>query len=456
VPGCHQIEAPLGHNGAVKTTSGRRSMVVMTVVGGLFASSCAALTPATDGRASDTPTTSTLEQDDSQATEPSETATTLELPDPLWQQLDLELVPIAELEEPIAFAARSGSLNYYVAERAGRIMVIQRTINDSGRERVTLSNRPLLDITEIVSVAGEGGLLGLAFSSDGRQVFVSYTDLAGDLVITEYLASLSDQADLDTARELLRVPQPFENHNGGTIAIGDDGFLYIGLGDGGGSGDPQESGQDLDSLLGKVLRIDPFADSDGPYSIPDSNPFAIEGGRSEIWLWGVRNPWKFSFDTETGDLWLPDVGQDTTEEINLLRANAGGGRGANLGWSLVEGDNPFEGRTAPTDHTGPTYVYDHDDRRCSITGGAVYRGALIALLQAVYVFGDFCSGEIFGLQILPEGLLVRPLPVRLGENQLASFGEGPDGELLVLERTGPNGIGVVYRVEPAKAEDTSG
>ncbi len=419
----------------------------------LATSACSFLTPATDADQSALAEAEGAGDTGGKSASAADvTTTTAVLADPLWQQLQLELTPIAQLEEPIAATARSGSLNYYVAERAGRVRVIQREISERGKESISVLRQPLLDLSAEVSTDSEQGLLGLQFSSDGRQLYVSYTDLEGTLVITEFAVSRTDRADLDSRRELLRVPQPAGNHNGGSLALGPDGFLYIGLGDGGGAGDPDDNGQNTQTLLGSVLRIDPFAAGDKPYGIPDGNPFAAGGdGLPEIWLWGVRNPWRMSFDSATGDLWIGDVGQDDVEEIDLLAEASGGGRGANLGWNEMEGDRPFDGGAPPAAYVPPLFTYVHESGRCSVTGGYVYRGELLPMLVGVYIFADYCTGEILGLQVLPEGVLVRPLTVAAGPNLLASFGQGPEGEILVLERSGPDGLGVVSRIDPEKA-----
>ncbi len=419
----------------------------------LAVSSCAALTPATDADQSSIGGEDTTKATTATSASSSMTTTTASLPDPVWQELRLQLTPIAQLDEPIAATARSGSLNYYIAERAGLVRVVERTVNPRGKESLKVLRQPLLDISSEVSTDSERGLLDLAFTSDGRKLYVSYTDLDGTLIIAEYPVSRSDRADVDGRRELLRVPQPAGNHNGGSLERGADGFLYVGLGDGGGSGDPDGNGQNTQTLLGSIIRIDPIADGDRPYSIPDGNPFADGGGGlPEIWLWGVRNPWRISFDAQTGDLWVADVGQNEVEELDLFRAADGGGRGANLGWRAMEGDRPFENGSPPAGYTPPLFTYEHSDGRCSVTGGYVYRGQLLTLLQGVYVFGDYCSGEIFGLEVQDEGVLTRPLTVRSTPGALASFGEGSEGELLVLERTGPDGLGHVYRIDPKVVE----
>ncbi len=371
-----------------------------------------------------------------------------ELDKPVWVDLNLVLTPIAELVEPIAFAPRSGFDHLYIGERAGVIRLVERSFNKKGGERISLSSKAVLDITELVSVEGEGGLLGIAFSTDGRFMFVSYTDLAGDLVVAEYVVGRGTRADAETRRELLRVPQPFSNHNGGQLALGVDGFLYIGVGDGGGSYDPDGNGQDPSTLLGTVVRIDTFASGEEAYAIPAGNPFSDqEGGAPEVFLWGVRNPWRFSFDQLTGDLWLPDIGQDTTEEINYLPASVGGGRGQNLGWGVMEGHLPVEGSVVPADHSAPIHVYGHENGRCSVTGGFVYRGEGIPELNGAYLFGDYCSGEIFGLHHVEGVANAWPLSITAPAGTLASFGQALDGEIYVLQTDGQ-----LMRIEQAPPE----
>ncbi len=380
----------------------------------------------------------------------STTTTAPEMPAPQWEQLPLELTLIAEYEEaePIALASRSGTTDLYVAMRSGVINRIEVTFTKgAGRERISTSTRAVLDITEMVSTRGEGGLLGLAFSTDGRFLYVSYTDTTGDSVIDEYDIDRRTEAVVDSRRELLRVDQPFENHNGGHIAFGADGFLYVGFGDGGSAGDPEGNGQDPSTLLGSIVRIDTFADGDDPYTIPSGNPFAAEDdGAEEVFLYGVRNPWRFSFDSVNGDLWIGDVGQDSFEEINYLPAATGNGVGANLGWNAMEGTSAFEGASEPEGHVPPLFDYPTDSSNCSVTGGYVYRGELHPILEGVYVFGDYCSGTIWGLQVGDDGVAARELMVSSPRNQLVSFGEGGDGELYVLQSGGQ-----ILRIEPPEA-----
>lgn len=379
----------------------------------------------------------------------------VDLERPPWLDLDLELVLIGEFLEPIGLSARPGSSDLYVIERAGVVRRIERTFTSgAGRERIRVVSNPVLDISELVSSNGERGLLGITFSTDGRFMYVSYSDLSGDSVVDEYDIGRTTTARVDSRREIIRVEQPFINHNGGSVVVGDDGFLYLGLGDGGSANDPDGNGQNPATLLGSVLRLDTVANGDDPYTIPSGNPFAADpsGGAPEVFLWGVRNPWRFSFDRVTGDLWLADVGQDAFEEINFLAANRGGGRGGNLGWGAMEGFVTVEGQSEPPNHTLPIFAYSQEGSdRCSVTGGYVYRGELIPLLEGVYLYGDYCSGEIFALQIRADGQVQgRELPVTAAKNQLVSFGEGSDGEIYVIEQGGQ-----VLRLQPKPAEPES-
>lgn len=376
--------------------------------------------------------------------------------DPAAEAVAIELTPIAELDSPVAFAPHPVTGDLYVAEQGGAVRRIE--VDDAGgRREFTVDREPALDLTGETEATGERGLLGLAFSPDGAHLYVDYTDTRGDTHVVEYRMD-GPRADPDSARELLFVEQPYANHNGGQLATDADGYLYIGMGDGGAAGDPENRAQDLDDLLGKILRIDPAGAGGGrPYGIPTDNPFVDGGGRPEIWIWGVRNPWRFSFDRETGDLWVADVGQNEIEEINLLPATAEGtgagsarsgppGRGANLGWRYKEGTRAFAG-TPPEGLAlvDPVSEYEHRGTDCSITGGFVYRGTAIPALRGVYVYGDYCTAELRGL-VVADGREVedRSLGVSVAENSLSSFGEDLDGELYVLSTEG-----TVYRIEPA-------
>lgn len=365
------------------------------------------------------------------------------LDDPTWAELQLESVVIAQYDTPISLKSRSGSPDLWVAQRNGIVRRIQRTFNKDGVERISSDTSVVLDISELVSLDGEQGLLDIEFSLDGRLLYVSYTDLEGALVIDEYDIARSSRANAATRREVIRIPQPANNHNGGSLSIGADGFLYIGVGDGGGSGDPDGNGQNTDTLLGSILRIDPVATETDAYLIPDGNPFVAGGGAPEIFIYGVRNPWRFSFDAGTDNMWIADVGQNEFEEINRLAASQGFGNGANLGWNELEAFQSYEGGTAPDPTIYPVFAYSHENGRCSVTGGHVYRGDVVPLLDGVYVFGDYCSGEIFGLTVSTETVL-RPLSFDVPREQLVSIGTGPDGELYLVLAGGE-----IHRVRPA-------
>ncbi|MDQ4025652.1 MAG: PQQ-dependent sugar dehydrogenase [Actinomycetota bacterium] len=328
----------------------------------------------------------------------------------------------------------------YVVEQDGRIFVYR-----DGR------TSPFLDLSDRTEGGGEQGLLGLAFhpdyASNGR-LFVNYTDLQGDTVIAEYRRSRRSYARASKASErvILRVDQPFANHNGGGLVFGPDGMLYVALGDGGSAGDPQGNGQRKDTLLGKVLRIDVAAT---PYEVPEDNPFAGRpDARGEIWAYGLRNPWRISFDRATGDLWIADVGQGEWEEVN--REPAGSPGGVNYGWNVKEGRAcyPAGDQCSATgevleDMTDPLAVYSHD-HGCSVTGGFVYRGPAFPRLRGNYFFGDYCSGKVWAVA---AGGSDRQQPEELLDTDLSisSFGEDDRGEVYVTDLAG----GGLYRLRPA-------
>ena len=344
---------------------------------------------------------------------------------------EVALERVATLEQPIALAVRSGDRALYVAERSGRVVALR----DERDPKV------VLDLTEEVSVGGEQGLLGIAFSPDGDFLYADYTDREGNTRVVEFRVLGDDKID-PVARELLFVDQPFSNHNGGAIAFGPDGYLYVALGDGGSAGDPNGNAQSLSTLLGKLLRISPEPSGASAYTIPAGNPFVgRDGARPEIWSYGLRNPWRFSFDRLTGDLWIGDVGQNAFEEIDVELAPSPGG--SNFGWDGFEGTHRFEGDADRRDAVFPAYEYFHDGSVCAVTGGYVYRGEAIPGLRGAYVFGDFCRGRIEAIH-LRNGSATEP--VRLGPvvPNLASFGQDADGELYALSLSGD-----VYRLVPA-------
>jgi glucose/arabinose dehydrogenase len=331
-----------------------------------------------------------------------------------------------------------GSGRLFVVEREGRIRIIKNG---------TVLPVPFLDISSRVASGGqEQGLLSVVFPpgySSGQPVFyVDYTGTqgVGDTVISRFTTSTDpDAADPASEEQLLTVAQPFTNHNGGQLAFGPDGFLYIGLGDGGGAGDPSNNAQDPGSLLGKILRVDVAPGTEG-YAVPGSNPFVNRAGfRPEIWALGLRNPWRFSFDRATGDLYIADVGQNSFEEVDVQEASGGGGQ--NYGWNIREGLSCFQSAAcAQSGLTPPVHVYDHSQGECSITGGFVYRGQEIPALRGVYVYGDFCSGRIWGLR-QADGIWENKL---LLESKLAlsTFGEDEAGNLYVADLSG----GSIYKI----------
>ncbi|MGI9616195.1 MAG: PQQ-dependent sugar dehydrogenase [Acidimicrobiales bacterium] len=352
-----------------------------------------------------------------------------------WGETVFDLEPVGSLTQPIALTNRPGSEHLWVAERDGRVRLIERVIDvDAGTEQFVQTTEVVVDITDKVNADGEGGLLGIAFSADGSLLYLHYTDTDFTSIVSE-MPMAETTADRNAERVLLEVPQPFRNHNGGDLHLGPDGLLYTGFGDGGSGDDPLDSGQDTETVLGAMLRLDPTPSGDTPYTVPADNPFATSGGAPEIWAWGLRNPWRFSFDQATGDLWIGDVGQGRVEEIDFA-ANTGDGspgRAANFGWNRMEGNESFTGEE-PADHVGPIHTYTHESERCSVTGGYVYRGALTLTLSGVYVFADYCSNELFGIERLADGSnAVSQLILNRAPQNVISFGQGPDGEVYVLE-----------------------
>lgn len=363
-------------------------------------------------------------------------------PLPPGGEISLALETVSDqLTFPVDLASPPGDSRLFVVEKAGRIRII---------ENGTLLAPAFLDISAQVSSNGERGLLGLAFDPDyettGRFV-VNYTDLAGDTHVAAFTVSSGDANRADPASEelILRVDQPFENHNGGQVAFGPDAYLYIALGDGGGSGDPMANGQSLTTLLGKLLRID--LNGGSPYGIPSGNPFsAVAAARSEIWSYGLRNPWRFTFDRLTGDLYIADVGQGEREEIDVGLAADGAGRGANYGWDIMEGDACFEPASG-CDRTGlilPVLQYDHSEG-CSVTGGHVYRGSAIPALQGTYFYSDFCSGWVRSFRLSSGAVAEEREWPALQAGNVTSFGQDDAGELYILTSGGS-----VYRI----VEDT--
>lgn len=346
----------------------------------------------------------------------------------------LAVQPITRnLDQPVyATHAGDGSGRLFVVEKPGRIQIVRDGAVDQ---------TPFLDITDRVGSSGsEQGLLSVAFHpayAENGQLFVNYTDRNGDTVIARFQAS-GDTADPNSETVLLQIDQPYRNHNGGLVKFGPDGYLYIGMGDGGSAGDPENNGQRLDTLLGKLLRLD--VDGSAPYAIPVSNPWADgQGARPEIWAYGLRNPWRFAFDRQTGDLYTADVGQNRIEEVSVQPADSSGGE--NYGWNILEGSDCFQALRC--DHEGtvlPVAEYTHD-QGCSITGGYVYRGANFPQLNGIYLFGDYCSGQVWMLRELAPGRWWQRAALQT-DLQISSFGEDQAGELYITSLSD----GGLYRV----------
>ena len=343
--------------------------------------------------------------------------------------VDVTLTEVASMTSPTAGAVGpDGTL--YLAERGGTV----HPLTDDG------VGEAVVDLSDETTTDGERGLLGLAFAADGSELFLSSTDLEGHTVVTA-MGVENDQVDPEQRRELYTLEQPFANHNGGDIAVGPDGLLYIGLGDGGGAGDPLEAGQDLSTPLGSLLRIDPHAGD--PYAVPDDNPYVDDDAAvDEILAFGLRNPWRFSFDAETGDLWIADVGQDDREEVNLVTLEEASG--GNFGWNLMEGTLEFAG-SEPDDHVPPIYEYQTGgDQGCAITGGYVYTGEAIPELYGAYLYADYCNGLVRALVVDDDGQVIEQDDLGVDGGQVVSFVEDDQGELYLLDLGGQ-----VSRLDPA-------
>ena len=340
---------------------------------------------------------------------------------------------------PLYLTSPPGDSRLFIVEKGGAI----RIVKDG-----SLLPSPFLDLSSKVSGGSEQGLLGLAFdpgyATNGRFI-VHYTDLNGNTMVSAYRVSTTnpDQADPATETILLTVEQPFANHNGGQILFGPDGMLYLGLGDGGGGGDPGGRGQSLADLLGDILRVD--VSSGASYTVPPDNPFVGQAGaRPEVWSYGLRNPWRFNFDAATGDLYIADVGQNVWEEVDVVAASAGAGRGANFGWNIMEGRHCYASPGCDTTQfTLPVLEYTHSVG-CSITGGYVYRGAAVPALQGHYFYADFCSGWVRSFR-MQDGHAVEPYqwPTLAPGGSVTSFGLDAAGEMYIVIAEGR-----VFRIVP--------
>jgi glucose/arabinose dehydrogenase len=355
--------------------------------------------------------------------------------DPHRVSVSLEPV-VTGLRRPVAVRnAGDGSSRLFIVEQPGLIRIVDGSV---------LRTTAFLDISgRVRDSSNEQGLLGLAFHPDyenNGRFFVNYTDLDGNTVVSEFSRSDGDPNRADPMSEMIiiTIEQPRSNHNGGDVAFGPDGYLWIATGDGGGSGDPDGNGQNKRTLLGKLLRID--VDRGSTYTIPPDNPFIDDPeARNEIWAFGLRNPWRFSFDRSTSDLFIGDVGQGTYEEIDFEARQSSGGR--NYGWNIMEGSHCFQNGGCSSDGiTLPIAEYDHDSG-CSVTGGYVYRGGRFPALRGMYLFGDYCSGTIWALAPSDTNGWFSAI-VSESDARISSFGEDEDGELYVADLAS----GAVYKV----------
>jgi glucose/arabinose dehydrogenase len=384
--------------------------------------------------------------DGSRATEPSSrssstssttaaSTSTTAAPDP--HQARFTLTKVAAVQSPTAMASRHGDDTLFVTEQVGRVRAIRNG---------ALDPNPVIDLRDTIAAGGERGLLGLTFSPNGATLYVDYTNKNGDTRVDAYTMKADGTADRASRRELLAIAQPEPNHNGGNIVTGPDGMLWIGTGDGGAADDQGAghaaggNGQSLDTLLGKLLRIDPVPTAGAAHGIPSDNPYANGGGRPEIWAYGLRNPWKFSFDADTGALVIGDVGQNLYEEIDWLPAHTL--PPVNFGWNIREGKHEHRsGSTAGL--TEPVLDYSHNDGRCSISGGYVYRGTKIPNLRGTYLYSDNCDGKIRGTAV-GAGVQSEEIDFGLQADGVSGFGQDNAKELYVLSLTDG-----VFRIDAA-------
>jgi len=348
----------------------------------------------------------------------------------LAQTLTLQQVT-AGLQLPVA-VTHAGDSRLFITQQRGTVVIWDGT---------RILPTPFLDLTSLVVCCGERGLLSVAFHPHYAQngfFFVNYTESGGPegvgaTVVARYSVSASDpnRANSASAKVLLRIRQPFTNHNGGQLQFGPDGYLYIGMGDGGSANDPGNRAQTLSDPLGKILRID--VDNGDPYSSPASNPFLTRtGARPEIWAYGLRNPWRFSFDRATNDLWIADVGQGAWEEIDFQPSTSIGGE--NYGWRRMEGTHCFNPGAGCNDGSLvlPVIEYDHSNGACSVTGGYVYRGSVSPRLYGTYVYGDYCNGVIWGATRAGNGTVTSTVLANTTLS-ISTFGEDLNGEIYVTD-----------------------
>ena len=352
------------------------------------------------------------------------------------------------LDFPLFLTTPPGDDRLFVVERYGRIRIIR-----DGQVRT----EPFLDVSSLISTQGEQGMMGLAFDpdyADNGRFLISYSDVESDFIVASYrVSSDPDVADPSSGEVRLRVTHPKNTHYSGMLAFGPDGHLYVGVGDGGAPGDFSATGQDRGDLLGSILRID-VSDAAG-YQVPPDNPYVdIAGVRPEIWSYGVRNPWRFSFDRSTRDLYIGDVGEDSREELDVAAAANGGGKGLNFGWSVSEGLKCVQDGCNRDGFTDPVLDYSHEDG-CSITGGYVYRGSALEALAGTYFYSDFCGGWVRSVHVVNGQVTQETLWPSLDTGaSVTSFGEDAEGELYVLTSDGTVSR-IVEATSAARASRTS-
>ena len=347
------------------------------------------------------------------------------------EPLPLIAMRVGETEQPMVLVSKPDGDGFLLGERKGRVKNLE--VNDDGSLSV---GETLLDLSDAVSTAGEGGLLGMAFSKDGSELFVNYTAKPMTTRVSSFpFVNGFPDADVEKEKKIIEIPQPYPNHNGGHLLVDDDGYLLIGLGDGGAGNDPHGHGQNTSTFHGSILRVNPNTPKGTPYVVPSDNPFI--GSSSdflpEIFLYGLRNPWRFDFDPSNGDLWIADVGQDRLEEINLLLADSYTD-GANFGWASMEGTIKRPSYKSDINYHEPVHEYEHGDGRCSIIGGVVVRDGSLEGLEGSFIYSDLCDGKIRALVFNGEqwvdhdlGAFVE-LPI--------SFSRASDGRIYVLSATG--------------------
>lgn len=381
-----------------------------------------------------------------QATQ-TEAAPVTTLPGPLPTP-SVSLIQVAQFVEPVEATGAPRDTRLFVVENAGTVIAADDE-----------SNTTVLDISTVTATtftdAGtEQGLLGLAFHPELDLAYVNYTDGEGNTVVAEFAHDpITYEFDPASFREVLKVEQPFGNHNGGELAFGPDDFLYIGTGDGGAADDPNRVALDVSARLGKILRIDPLASATESFTVPADNPFVdVAGADPTVWSLGLRNPWRFTFDSLTGDLWIADVGQNRLEEVDLAPAVDGrdAGRGISFGWSAFEAEERFNDDQPGDGHTLPVASYAHEDGNCSVSGGVVARDSTYRDLNGWYIYGDYCSGRVWALDTTsvtstPAGPVGTPTIVEIATvPALTAVIEGPLGDIYAL-----SGAGTMYRLGSA-------